>query len=440
MRSLYSHYASLFFSLTLSFCSTHAAPTRSASIAELCNRYAVTQPQNPDEFVRSFLQQHHLIQEKSPFTYEYGTEIYTARLGHSMPLPEGFQKISHYAHRDLKNAFYFQHVQQLKQNPNRVRDYHLKARPGIEPGALVSTTTLDGKTIEGTFFDRGSSVLMVIGSGFTNAREELTMFVDMFQEYDLLFFDFRGHGITQEKLLSPRTWKHPIKRLFGIDPRETRLGLREDLDVLAITTEMKKKKRYATTIGLGICFSATIFLKTEALYPGTFDKLILDGTWRSLGDTTQRLSRDLALLASPQRGGFQNKWFCKNPAARRTILWIAENLFGLEFNTLSALDYAPRLTDIPVLMWHSKDDKLVSRTEFESVWNSIPSRTKTAVITSNPHVWNHLKQKEDYKEICDLFVTQSHDAFTHLISNPAALAMHKTREINGVLAPHNRQR
>jgi len=67
------------------------------------------------------------------------------------------------------------------------------------------------------------------------------------------------------------------------------------------------------------------------------------------------------------------------------------------------LDYAPKIKNASILMFYGKNDYMVTRNEFEQLWNALSGIEKTAIITSNPHVRNHLKQKELYKMICDLY-------------------------------------
>lgn len=429
---------SFFFTLLIvciahQFLFTIPLTAESKKITALREQYNVNVQQSPDSYIHRYLSLHHLINGPSPFTYEYKTELYNGLLGQSIALPEKFEQIAHKCHAHLDNAFFFKDVVMFKKNPELTRRYLMQPRPGTgEKISVITATTRDGQIIEGIHFDRGSSTLVVVGSGFTNAREEMAPFCNLF-EHDMLFFDYRGHGITQGNGFQPQSIHTLIKKLFGIDPEKVKLGLHEELDVVAIVNEAKRQKKYAQVIGLGICYSATIFAKTEACYPGTFSKLILDGILRSLGDTVERLSRDMKLLVSPQRGGWSKSWISKNQYSRRFIIWFAEKLFSMKFNSFSILDYTPELRDVPVLFFHGKDDLMSSRAEFESVWQSVPSRTKTAVITSNPHVWNHLKEKEVYTELCELFISQTYESFTYLVSNPVALAQYKGRELRDLI-------
>ena len=101
------------------------------------------------------------------------------------------------------------------------------------------------------------------------------------------------------------------------------------------------------------------------------------------------------------------------------------------------LDFLPHLPEhLKVLFFHGKDDLMISRHEFEIMWTTAPVKEKTAIITSNPHVWNHLKQKEFYKLTCDLFLNLPHSEFVDCLYDKQKLITHEaeqmliTRELN----------
>ena len=63
---------------------------------------------------------------------------------------------------------------------------------------------------------------------------------------------------------------------------------------------------------------------------------------------------------------------------------------------------------------------MVKREEFEQLWNALSGVEKTAIITSNPHVRNHLKQKELYKMICDLYFQLPQEALITCLQDTRA--------------------
>jgi len=412
---------------THSLCSKH---NKANIVQALYEKYHLSPQDQDEEYTKMLLRKYHLAPHQSPFTYEYVTEIYNDLLEESQQLNATFENIAIEQHSHLNDSFFFKDLKILGV-PHKVRQYQLqKKKRSRDHGELLQAKTTDGQMIHGTLLRRNSKTLLVVGAGFTNYREQMAPFGDMFTKYDVLFFDFRGHGYEEENPLLPTTWKSFSKKLLGIDRKKARLGLCEEQDVKAIVEHTKSKYEYNQVIGLGICYSTCIFVKTAALYPQIFDKLILDGCWLSLHHATEILARDPGMIARPQRhSSLANNWLIKQKWFRSMLLNFAQRFLNIEFNTVSILDYAPKLPNIPILFIHGKDDVLIPRNQFEVIWHATLIPRKTAIITSNEHVWNHLKQKEAYKEWCELFVDNTHENFTMLLTSPEALIAYKSHQI-----------
>lgn len=418
---------------TYIFADETEADKNSHEVHSLFQKLQLKHETDPGSYTKKLMAEFHLDEKESPFTYAHDTEFYNKEIGHAIPLHPLLEKLAHDAHGHLNNSFFYKDLGLLK-NPLKVRQQQLKKRKNSkERVSTFKVTTRDGEKIEGTYFDRDSDNLIVIGAGFTNNREQMAPFGDMFTDSDVVFFDYRGHGAIEEALLKPQTWKGTFQRLFGIDRTKVKLGLTEELDVLAVVNHMRRQKNYTQVTGLGICYSAMIFIKAAALYPHLFDKLICDGTWLSLGHATNALSADLKMICSPQRGGAANWFVSKNDWFRKNMLTLAQKLFGIEFNTLSVLDYAPNLPDIPMLFIHGKDDIFISRKQFETIWHATNVTHKTAMLTSHEHVWNHLKGKELYKEICELFMHKTHEQFSQILVDPTALVEQKAHSLKQLI-------
>ncbi len=294
-------------------------------------------------------------------------------------------------------------------NPNAVRQWH-ETRLG---GKFFATKTVDDTTIHGTFFDRKSDTLLVIGPGFTNNRELLSPFIDMFADYDIALMDFRGHNYVKPTLTDIESWPLcPSKVFFGADADDVTFGKREELDVYAVVDYCKKHKTYKKICGLGVCYGAFIFLKTAALRPDCFDKLILDGCWLSLRRVIDKLKKDLRMICVPQEGGWSNHWLLKREWAQDFVEWLTVNFMGFDLGDISLLDYTKLFNNkLSILFFYGKDDLMVTRQEFETLWNSIKIPQKSVIITSNPHVRNHWKQKELYTLIGKLFLEEDFTSF-----------------------------
>lgn len=381
-----------------------------------------------DHYTAALLQKYHLKTARSPFSYEHKTEVYNAFLGQSMPIPDTIERLAREVHSHLNNSYFFKDTKQLF-NTKKVRQALLKRIPGqSNHGELVKAVTSDGHHIDGLLLKRGSNKLIVVGAGFTNNQELMAPFTDIFNTYDVLIFNYRGHGDHSSHPLRPNTWKSLSKRLFGIDSKHVTLGEHEEKDVFAIVKEVQRKYTYKETIGLGVCYSGLIFTKTAALYPNLFNRLILDGCWFSLQHAVEILVKDPGMITRPQaHSKLADNWLVRQRWFQRFIISLAQRILDVEFATTSILDFAPNLSpNLEVLFIHGKNDLLIPRELFEILWQAVPCRRKTAILTSNPHVRNHWKQKELYKEVCELFIERSYEQFSHLLVTPEALIDVKT--------------
>ncbi len=383
-----------------------------------------------DHYINGLLHKYHLAPNKQLFSYNFKHEIYSPLLG-ARQLPPEIERIAIAQNHYLQNTTYFRDTAILKHG-QKVRAYQLmQTRDKKESGHLVSAVTPDGVVINGTLLNRNSSTLLVVGPGFTNYRELMAPMGDLFNSFDVLFFDYRGHGIKETKLLKPKTWKNIFEYTIGIDPKQVRLGLKEELDVHSIVSHVCKHKKYTNVIGLGICYSGLVFIKTAALYPHLFTKLVLDGCFFSIQDAVEILVKDPGMIPRPQHHSkWQNNWLIQQRWFQRAMIWCTQKLFNMEFNTVSVLDYAPLLDEaMPVLFIHGKDDLLVPRDQFEILFHATNCRQKTALITSNEHVRNHLKDKELYKEVVEAFITFPYEQFNHLMVTPEALIDYKMAQL-----------
>lgn len=416
----------------LTLCVLLASATISAANMQtqaLFNAYQIDhsfaqKQESPEELTQRLLHKYNLARPLfSPFSYAYKTEVYNSLMECSQPLHSTMEKMALEQHSYLNNSFFYKDIQILSRNPRLVRKYQIQHKPhSAETGELVTVQTEDGVTIHGTWLNRQKKKLVVVGGGFTNHREQMAPLGDLYHDYDVLFLDLRGHGIDQGRGF--------IKSMANIEAGTATFGHKEDLDVKAIVEYIRSRKKYDEVIGHGLCYSALMFVKAAALYPHLFDRLIIDGCWQSLYLTTQELATDLGKLALPQRHSrLHNNKFMQSPLIRSLVLTFAEQILATEFNTTSVLDYTPLLKDIPLLVVYSKDDALIPRSQFEQIWHSISAPRKTAVLTSAPHVWNHLHKKELYREICTLFIENDHEEFTRLLTSPHAYVAYKTDQL-----------
>jgi len=224
--------------------------------------------QNPEEaLLAHLLKKYHLDRPAGLFRYTHDTEVRTSFLDESFALSPHIEEIARTQHRQLNSSRCFD-ISFITQ-PASVRSYQLKKkffRPDM--GTVLTFTTDDNVVIKTTYFDRGSDTLVVVGPGFTNEREKMAPFMHIFAEYDVVFFDYRGHGYEKKSWFNPISWNfNPFVRFFGAHPRKARLGLDEGKDVAAVIRGMKARKPYKKVAGLGLCYSALIFVKADIQRP-----------------------------------------------------------------------------------------------------------------------------------------------------------------------------
>ena len=386
-------------------------------------------PDNSDyefyKFLKKKLEQYNLTTSTQEINYSYKTGLRTPYEDFKIDSEiEGFAKSQNLR---LNHSIFFD--PDFLVNTKEVRQYHLKPKYfKHNVGNIIKIQDENGNIVSCTFFNRDSDKLLIIGEGFTNSREVMSPFIDMFMDYDVVIFDYRGQGYDNTKPLTSLCNFNLVNFLFGIDCEKVMLGLQEENDVFTVVDYFRNKKNYKEVTGIGICYSTLIFVKAQGIRAEEnkqlFNKLILDGCWISLENFTEKLSRDVKLLFSPQNGGWNKQWLNKKIWFQNFLITTAEELFGVQFNRVSILDFLPKIKNLPILFFYGKDDLTISRHEFETIWNATQTTEKTAIITSNPHVRNHLKQKELYKLICDLFLELPHNEFIDCLKNKNNLIQH----------------
>jgi len=253
----------------------------------------------------------------------------------------------------------------------------------------------------------------VIGGALLN-QEKVASFVKMFNQYDVVIFNHRGVAYDKSSILKPKTWSYWLSSVCvdeGFQGSQVTFGAEEEKDVFAVIYDIFKRKAYKKIYGLALCYSAPIFIKAAALRPGIFDKLILDGCWIYVKNMIKRY---IEFSYGEKRGNYcyaalsekENTW------TARFFSWYLEKISGVKFRSID-FDFVPYLNElnIPVLFVHSINDAIVSSSEFEDIWEYIPSEQKAAILTTCDHIRNHLKQKEFYKYMANSFFENSFEDF-----------------------------
>jgi len=354
-------------------------------------------------------------------------------------LPPQLLNITKYLYKSLNFSPLF--VVQNLLNPQKLRA-HLLA-PFMGNGEIIAVHTEDGEAINCTFFDRDSDKLLVIGTGFGNEREKVAPLVHMFDKYDVVIFDYRGHGYDQPKLLDISQWsiqpgqelRKTIEqitpfidwtRVPNINLSKTTLGLSEEKDLLAVINHLKRKKEYTKTFGIGFCFSSFVFAKATTINPGLFDRIIFDSSLYSPQNIINRITESPQLLFDPQKGSWASVIKAQNDNLT-IIQLLQENLLtklatnflqnafaNLTITTQTTGHYLSQLSDTPILFFHGKTDKMTPYNE-DLIKNFTQTKTEK----------NHIKYKELYKGIATLFFELPYNVFIESLKDPQNFIDHE---------------
>ncbi len=259
-----------------------------------------------------------------------------------------------------------------------------------------------GAVVHAFFHDRQSDKLMVIAPGFNDLHYSYLPFLGMFQDYYILFINFRGSKID--------SWKISNKVLC-IDPKKSYLGLKEYEDIILATRYIKRLKMrktmkpYNVTIANGMCFGAAMSVIAQYNDPSLFDLIIADSLWPNSIALTANFLQDLALVAKPQKkpGGFfyelgQWSWF------RSLAATIIQNyVFCKPIPVIDTCKYLPKIK-VPILMFYGVEDLLISIDDIKLVFDSIAHNEKVLYVTKSKHLLSFLKYQDFYAAAVKAFI------------------------------------
>jgi pimeloyl-ACP methyl ester carboxylesterase len=270
-----------------------------------------------------------------------------------------------------------------------------KVKTDAKSGTDVTIRTVNGRAaIFGTFFDHGSDILIVMGPGFGKPRGTLQYYAQIFQNYDVLIFDYCWRTNIKNFMGSFKSLRAPIAALFD-GPWQ---------DVISVVQYGTSHKKYKKVVGLGICYSAYQFLAAEAECQKNqvhlFDALIIDSCPLSTVDVQKQVFRNISLLYNPlqstEPGWLQYIWGLTRVPGM--LAWLSS-----KFSNYSVLPLCAQIGQIPVLCIHGRADRLVPLESFERMWAAIQSHNKMALITPSSHVLN-IRNQAVYKVVCDQFI------------------------------------
>lgn len=262
-----------------------------------------------------------------------------------------------------------------------------------QPGVMVTIQTVNGCSVKGTFFDRGSNKLLIMGQAICDPRETMHFYARVFHDYDVLLFDYKWRDI-KNFVFNRQTWKYPMRAFFDSTKEE----------VVSAVQYARSLKKYRKVIGLGICYSAYQFLyaQSDSYKQGVdlFDALILDSCFLSTAEAQRLMLRNIFLprSLSQSEGSRGLKRFWAATHIPDLLTWLLAKI-----TDYSTLPLCSQIGQIPVLCIYGKADKLVPATSFECIWESLKTPYKMALITPSAHIMN-IRNQAIYKVVCDQFI------------------------------------
>ncbi|WP_165072036.1 alpha/beta hydrolase [Paludisphaera rhizosphaerae] len=229
-----------------------------------------------------------------------------------------------------------------------------------------STRTQDGLTLRGWRLTSGErQPLIVLVHGMWNSRLEVAELGRDLHTlgFDVLLFDFRGHGES--------------------DPSRLTLGIQERLDLRAVLAWARRMGYAENRIGwLGYSMGAATLLLEAADNP-SIRTAVVDSPY---GDLPGLLDTQLPLHSGLPR------WF--NPG----ILACARMLYGLRAEELVPTEAASAWGNRPVFLIHGESDSIVPVEQALSLSRSLGAACATTILPGVEHVKAYETDPENYVE------------------------------------------
>lgn len=254
------------------------------------------------------------------------------------------------------------------------------------------------REIECCFFDRHSSVLLVVIPGFNNIYYDFLPFLGIFPDYDILFFNY--HGSRLEAGLSSFSWQ------LKFDFTKFTFGEKEPSDLISVVNQFKKEneQKYSKVIGLGMCFGGITALLAQASDSSLFDYLVLDSVWPSFQKILNKVESDPLIKIYPQKekGGFLSWIFSFKiikKIFRKIVNFFWNDLSQKELPILNAL----KEIEIPTLFFFGNNDIFIDQEDIELMLSAVKHNKKALVITNAKHLLSFLKYQSTYSSLVRLF-------------------------------------
>ena len=155
--------------------------------------------------------------------------------------------------------------------------------------------TESGIEIPVIHIDRGSDTLVILGQGMSSPKEHMLPTATLLDSYDVLLFDYRWCTCFNSMQLKAILTGSFFSRMFRDEVE----------DVRTVLAHARKIRPFTKVIGVGLCYSATLFstVQAESQEHEGFTHLVLDSCMTSVEAMGRNLAADPYLMAPAHEGG-----------------------------------------------------------------------------------------------------------------------------------------
>ena len=235
--------------------------------------------------------------------------------------------------------------------------------------STVSFFSEDGIKLSGYLIKRKNAQSnLILCHGYLTAKEFLYGYVDLFQQSNILFFDFRAHGQSEGRAIS--------------------IGCHEYKDVIAAVNFMKNNIKKIDgnnfqLILLGISMGGASALKAASILTNLCDALVIDSTYSNLEKTLLRSFKKKTNLAYYPFFPILKKMFQYFTASNVSSMDISKCVEGIT---------------TPIFFIHScSDNVLKPSNSIELYQHSIAQYSKLWIAPKCRHGWLHSYYSTSYK-------------------------------------------
>lgn len=230
-------------------------------------------------------------------------------------------------------------------------------REYTRPYREFTVTTEDGVDIQGIHLDNGSDILLVFCHGLFSSKNQRNVppFLESLSEnFDVIAFDFRGHG--------------------GSTGHCT-FGRAEIRDVKAVV-DYARELGYPTIVAIGASMGGATVLRAFGQYGG------LDGV------ATIGAFADTNLLQRPHTH-LTLRFVFETEAGQALARWTRGTRIGDLLTMEQPVDFADRI-DVPLLVIHGERDPLVEPVHAFQIMDHAPDPKELVILPQGGHVMTNL--------------------------------------------------